>query len=99
MGAARGCHGRARTPVGNTVNGNSLAWSNTIGSARLEAFWRDPAFAREQDAVYYARVLEIPTPRWTSDGTRRFGVDLPPNVPLTIQERAYTSPVWYEPGD
>ena len=89
--------GRARTPIGNTVDEKSLIYSNAIGSARLEAFWRDPAFAREQGAVYYARVLEIPTPRWTSYDAGRFGVELPPNVPLTIQERAYTSPVWYWP--
>jgi hypothetical protein len=89
--------GRARTPIGNTLNQKSLTYSNTTGAARLEAFWRDPAFARDQGAVYYARVLEIPTPRWTSYDANRFGVEPPPGVPVTIQERAYTSPVWYWP--
>jgi hypothetical protein len=65
--------------------------------SQLEAFWRDPEFARQQGAVYYAGVPKIPTPRWTSYDANLIGVELPPNVPVTIQERAYTSPVWYWP--
>jgi len=91
--------GRARTPIGNTVNEKNLTYSNTIGSPQLEAFWRDPDFSPEQGAVYYARVLEIPTPRWTSYDASRFGTVPPPDVPKTIQERAYTSPVWYWPSN
>lgn len=89
--------GRARTPIGSSVSKKSLTYSNNIGAARLETFWRDPAFAREQGAVYYVRVLEIPTPRWTSYDASRFGLEPPPDVPVAIQERAYTSPVWYWP--
>jgi hypothetical protein len=59
--------------------------------------WADPEFDPQQPAVYYARVLEIPTPRWTAYEQVRFGVEFPEGVPLTTQERAYTSPIWYTP--
>lgn len=86
---------RCSTPVGNTVNVKEASYTNTIGTYALEAFWQDPHFSPEEDAFYYVRVLEIPTPRWTTHDTKAFGVDLPKNVPSAIQERAYTSPIWY----
>jgi hypothetical protein len=83
--------------VGNTVNVAEATWSNTIGSPELIAVWKDPSFDRAQSAFYYARVIEIPTPRWTAYEAQRFGVDMPDNVPMVTQERAYTSPIWYTP--
>ncbi len=84
--------------VGNTVDAASASWGNTIGSPQLVALWRDPDFEPAEEAFYYARVLEIPTPRWTSYDAARFGTILPAGVPATIQERAYTSPIWYTPA-
>ncbi|MCJ7815342.1 MAG: DUF3604 domain-containing protein [Xanthomonadales bacterium] len=66
-------------------------------AATLTAFWSDPDFDPKQDAFYYVRVLEIPTPRWTTHDAAFFGVNLPDRVPPTLQERAYTSPIWYTP--
>jgi len=83
--------------VGNTVDIENATWTNTIGSAEFVATWTDPDFDSRQPAFYYARVLEIPTPRWTAYDAKRFGVQLPEDVPMTIQERAYTSPIWYTP--
>jgi len=90
--------GRCKTPVGNTVDVASATWTNAIGAAELSAAWKDPAFDPKQRALYYARVIEIPTPRWTAYDARRFGVAMAPEVPMTMQERAYTSPIWYAPG-
>jgi hypothetical protein len=84
-------------PVGNTVDVASATWTNTIGAVELITVWEDPDFDPELPAVYYARVLEIPTPRWTAYEQVRFGVEFPEGVPLTTQERAYTSPIWYTP--
>jgi hypothetical protein len=85
-------------PVGNTVDVATATWSNSIGSPELITVWRDPDFDPEVPAVYYARVLEIPTPRWTAYEAARFGVNMPSkDVPMTTQERAYTSPIWYTP--
>jgi hypothetical protein len=85
-------------PVGNTVDIATATWTNTIGSPELITVWTDPDFDSNVSAVYYARVLEIPTPRWTAYEGARFGVDMPsPDVPMTTQERAYTSPIWYTP--
>ena len=89
--------GRCRTPVGNTVDVASATWTNTIGDAELFTVWEDPDFDPDQHAFYYARVIEIPTPRWTAYEALRFGLDLPDEVPMTTQERAYTSPIWYTP--
>jgi hypothetical protein len=83
--------------VGTTVDVENATWTNSIGSPALGAIWTDPDFDREELAFYYARVIEIPTPRWTAYEAMRFGVEMPDHVPMTIQERAYTSPIWYTP--
>ena len=70
---------------------------NSIGAATLTARWRDPRFDPKQRAVYYARVLEIPTPRWSTRDAAKLGVDVPAGLAATIQERAFTSPIWYAP--
>ena len=85
-------------PVGNTVDVANATWTNSIGSPELITAWTDPDFDPKLRAVYYARVLEIPTPRWTAYEAKRFGIDMPSSdVPMTTQERAYTSPIWYTP--
>ncbi len=84
-------------PVGSTVNVAEATWTNTIGDPELITVWQDPDFDAEQPAVYYARVIEIPTPRWTAYEAKRFGITLPPEVSMITQERAYTSPIWYTP--
>lgn len=83
--------------VGNTVDVKNATWSNSIGSPELIAVWQDPDFDPDLSAFYYARVIEIPTPRWTAYEALRFGIEMTDNVPMTIQERAYTSPIWYSP--
>ena len=72
-------------------------WTNTIGASEFLTVWQDPDFDAAQSAVYYARVIEIPTPRWTAYEAARFNIEMPDNVPMTTQERAYTSPIWYKP--
>jgi hypothetical protein len=84
-------------PVGNTVNVEEATYTNAIGAPYLSAYWADPAFDAKQRAFYYVRVLEIPTPRWTTFDAKVFGVKLPNDVPATLQERAYSSPIWYTP--
>lgn len=84
-------------PVGNTVDLATATWSNAIGAAMLETFWEDPDFDRDQRAFYYVRVLEIPTPRWSTIDAKVFGSEVPDGVDRTTQDRAYTSPVWYDP--
>ena len=84
-------------PVGNTVDVANATWTNSIGSPELIAVWKDPDFDPALRAVYYARVIEIPTPRWTAYDQKRFGIKMPDIVPMTVQERAYTSPIWYTP--
>jgi hypothetical protein len=84
-------------PVGNTVDVENANWTNTIGAPELTAVWTDPDFNAGQKAFYYARVIEIPTPRWTTYDAFRFGIDLPEGAPTSTQERAYTSPIWYMP--
>jgi hypothetical protein len=84
-------------PVGNTVDVKNANWTNTIGASELGTVWTDPDFDPTQNAFYYARVIEIPTPRWSTYDAFRFGVDLPEGCPPTTQERAYSSPIWYSP--
>ena len=84
-------------PVGNTVDVASATWTNTIGDPELITVWRDPDFDSAQKAFYYARVIEIPTPRWTAYDALRFGIEMDEEVPMSTQERAYTSPIWYTP--
>jgi hypothetical protein len=84
-------------PVGNTVDVANATWTNTIGDPELITVWEDPDFDPEQRAFYYLRVLEIPTPRWVAYDAVRYGLDIPDEVPLVLQERAYTSPIWYTP--
>ncbi|MFO1393955.1 MAG: DUF3604 domain-containing protein [Steroidobacteraceae bacterium] len=84
-------------PVGNTVDVENATYTNTIGSVELKKVWTDPDFDPTVDAFYYARVLEIPTPRWTTIQAKELGIAPPDVVPATIQERAWTSPIWYTP--
>ena len=97
-GRAIDADGRCGTPVGDTVDVAGATWSNTIGAPELVAAWKDPDFDPRQRAFYYARVIEIPTPRWTAYDAKRFGLRLPKDVPMTTTERAYTSPIWYTPA-
>jgi hypothetical protein len=83
--------------VGNTVKAADASWTNTIGSPELATVWTDPDFNPKHKAFYYARVLEIPTPRWSTYDAFRFGIDIPEGAPISTQERAYTSPIWYTP--
>jgi hypothetical protein len=85
-------------PVGNTVDVANATLSNSIGTPELIAVWEDPDFDPDVSAVYYTRVLEIPTPRWTAHEAARYGISMDSKVPMTTQERAYTSPIWYTPG-
>jgi hypothetical protein len=89
--------GRCKTPVGNTVDVKTASFTNTIGDSELATVWTDPDFDPGQKAVYYAGVIEIPTPRWTTIDAFRFGVPIPEGAPVSTQERAYTSPIWYTP--
>ena len=85
-------------PVGNTVDVATATWKNTIGGPELIALWKDPEFDPAAWAFYYARVLEIPTPRWTDYDAAYFKVQMGKEVPMTTQERAWTSPTWYTPA-
>ena len=84
-------------PVGSTVDVPNATWTNTIGDPELITEWTDPDFDSNLRAFYYVRVIEIPTPRWTAYDAKKFGVSMPKEVPMTTQERAYTSPIWYTP--
>jgi hypothetical protein len=84
--------------IGSTVDVAKATYTNTIGAATLVARWTDPDFDPKLKAVYYVRVLEIPTPRWTAFDQARFNYTMPANVPHVLQERAFTSPIWYSPS-
>ncbi len=82
--------------VGNTVNLDTLAYENSIGAVELQGTWTDPDFQRDRNAVYYARVIEIPTPRWSMFDAKELGIESPAKLHKTIQERAFTSPIFYD---
>ena len=84
-------------PVGNTVDAKTANFTNTIGVSELGTVWTDPDFDSKQKAFYYVRVIEIPTPRWSTHEAFRFGLPIPEGAPVSTQERAYTSPIWYTP--
>ena len=92
----RGPDGRL-PPVGSTVDVAEASYTNTIGAAELATVWEDPGFDATQNAFWYVRVLQIPTPRWTAYDAKRLGVTMDPAVPMVTQERAYSSPGWYRP--
>jgi hypothetical protein len=83
--------------VGNTVNGDDASYTNTIGAPLLTGYWQDPDFDRAERAFYYVRAIEIPTPRWTTYDAKFFKTTPPAEAPVSIQDRAYTSPIWYTP--
>jgi hypothetical protein len=96
--AARSPAANGKLPaVGSTVDVADASWTNTIGDPELITVWKDPDFNAKEQAFYYARVLEIPTPRWTAYDAKRFGLKPGKEVPMITQERAYTSPIWYTP--
>jgi hypothetical protein len=84
-------------PLGSGVDLANATWTNAIGAPELIAVWKDPGFDAGQRAFYYARVIEIPTPRWTAYDVKRFGNKPLPGTRMTITERGYTSPIWYTP--
>jgi hypothetical protein len=83
--------------VGSTVDSNNASYSNSIGAAQLSAVWTDPGFDPLERAFYYARIIEIPTPRWPAYDAKYFDFQLPTEVPVINRDRAYTSPIWYTP--
>jgi hypothetical protein len=89
--------GICNTPVENTVNISDASYTNTSGEPLLAAHWTDPNFDPSQPAFYYVRVIEIPTPRWTAYDAKFFGLEMPAGSPMEVQDRAYTSPIWYTP--
>jgi hypothetical protein len=84
--------------MGDTVDVPNATWTNTIGTPELITAWKDPDFDPSLKAFYYARVIEIPTPRWTAYDAKRYGIQTEMQGPMTTQERAYTSPIWYSPA-
>jgi hypothetical protein len=96
-GRAPGSDGTVE-PVGSTVDIENASYTNSIGDPELAVVWTDPDFDADELAFYYVRVLEIPTPRWTAYDAKHYGLtDLPDNIPMVTQDRAYTSPIWYTP--
>ena len=81
-----------------TVDVAHATWTNNIGAPELGTVWRDPEFDPAVTAFYYARVIEIPTPRWTAYDAAYFKVRMSADVPMVTQERAWSSPIWYTPG-
>ena len=88
---------RCAGPVGDTVRLADASYTNTIGDVLLTAHWEDPDFDPDQRAFYYVRVLEIPKPSWQAHDAARYQVKMSDEVPMTVQDRAYTSPIWYTP--
>ena len=94
-----GWNGKVK-PVGSTVDIADASYTNTIGDPELATVWQDPDFNQDELAFYYLRVLEIPTPRWTAYDAKFFGIkNIPDEVPMVTQERAYSSPIWYSPSE
>ena len=92
-----GADGRCKTPVGSTIDLAEPSYTNTIGDPVMTAYWSDPDFDAGLSAFYYVRVIEIPTPRWTAYDAAFFNVKMPEGTKMTVQDRAYTSPIWYTP--
>jgi Protein of unknown function (DUF3604) len=92
-----GADGRCKEPVGNTVDVENATYTNDIGSAVLAAYWKDPDFDPSLKAFYYVRVIEIPTPRWTAYDAKYFDLEMPEGTAMEVTDRAYTSPIWYNP--
>jgi ribosome-associated protein YbcJ (S4-like RNA binding protein) len=90
--------GRCKKSVGSTVDLANASYTNTIGEPLFSVYWQDPDFNASQAAFYYVRVIEIPTPRWTAYDVKRLGSKFPEGTKMTIQDRAYTSPIWYTPA-
>ena len=84
--------------VGSTVDVKNATWTNTIGAPVLTGFWQDPDFDPALRAFYYVRAIEIPTPTWLAYDAKRFDVKMPDYIPMTVTNRAYTSPIWYSPA-
>jgi hypothetical protein len=85
-------------PVGSTVDMDDASYTNGIGDVGYTVVWTDPDFNPREHAIYYLRVLEIPTPRWTAYDAKFYRLqELPEEIPMVTQERAYTSPIWYSP--
>lgn len=80
------------------MNVAKATWKNTIGDPELITVWTNPGFDPKLPSFYYARVIEIPTPRWTAYDAVKYGIKLGDEVPMAIQERAYTSPIWHTPN-
>ena len=96
--AAKCPQAKGKVPaVGNTVDLATATYTNTIGAAELTGYFKDPAFDPKQRAFYYVRVIEIPTPRWTAYDAVKYKVKMSAEVPMSLQERAITSPIWYTP--
>ena len=92
-----GQDGRCKTPVGSTVNVADASYTNTIGDPLLTAHWGDPDFDPAQKAFYYVRVIEIPKPNWLAYDAKYYKIKMSDEVPMTVQDRVYTSPIWYTP--
>ena len=91
-------NGKCKTSVGSTVNLAEATFDNSIGAPIMETFWVDPDFDPSLKAFYYVRVIEIPTPRWTAYDAKFYGIEMPEGTAMTVQDRAYTSPIWYTPN-
>lgn len=91
-------NGKGKLPaIGNTVDIGEASYTNSIGAVQLTTVWEDPDFNADESAFYYVRVIEIPTPRWTAYDAKFFNSKMPDEVPMVTQDRAYTSPIWYQP--